>query len=139
MPEVYITIPNIPVTLKRKNSRKAIRDAIMEALEWIAEAPSEVCCWVHNAELEEHGCLDCFKPIKTSIEELEIKGRLYPMPQEQQIIVVEISGGVLQNVWWNGSGDPRVELVDWDDEGRKKDNEEISAKVGAGEGWKEVR
>lgn len=60
------------------------------------------------------------------------------MSQEQHRIVVEISGGVLQHVWWNGSGTPKVELVDWDDEEREKDNKEIRAEVAAGEGWKEV-
>lgn len=73
MPEVYITIPNIPVTLSRRGSQKALREAIREALDFILDVPDEVVCWVHPAEVQEHGCLDCMKPVKTTIAELDMK------------------------------------------------------------------
>lgn len=70
MPEVYVTIPNIPVTLRRKNSPKALRAALMEVLGWIADSPSEVVCWVHKEEV----VLENDSIAAISIEEIDIKG-----------------------------------------------------------------
>lgn len=62
------------------------------------------------------------------------------MPQEQHRIVAEISDGVLRSIWWNGPGEPKVEVIDWDEnnEAAEKKNVELSAEIAAGEGWKEV-